>query len=137
MRRIDTFFVLTAAACLIGGVAMGIFMGVAHDFQLAPVHAHLNLLGWTSLALFGLVYRTWPSLSQSRIALAHFVLSAPSALVFPAGIYLSIAHHNPALAIGASLLWLAGAVAFFANLVRVFVFAAVAARAPEAREAMA
>jgi hypothetical protein len=47
------------------------------------------------------------------------------------------AHQNPALAIGASLLWLAGAVAFFANLLRVFVFAAVPVRASEAREAMA
>ena len=137
MRRIDTFFVLTAAACLIGGVAMGIFMGIAHDFQLAPVHAHLNLLGWASLALFGLVYKAWPALAQSRIALAHFALAAPSALVFPVGIYLSIAHQNPGLAIGASLLWLAGAVAFFANLLRVFVFAAAPARAPETREAMA
>ena len=137
MRRIDTFFVLTAAACLIGGVGMGIFMGIAHDFQFAPVHAHLNLLGWASLALFGLVYKAWPALAQSRLALAHFALSAPSALVFPAGIYLSIAHQSPALAIGASLLWLAGALAFFANLLRVFVFAAVPVRAPEAREAMA
>ncbi|HEX8666365.1 MAG TPA: hypothetical protein VF744_20295 [Beijerinckiaceae bacterium] len=137
MRRIDTFFVLTAAACLIGGVGMGIFMGIAHDFQFAPVHAHLNLLGWASLALFGLVYKAWPALAQSRIALAHFALAAPSALVFPVGIYLSIAHQNPGLAIGASLLWLAGAVAFFANLLRVFVFAAAPVRAPEAREAMA
>ena len=137
MLRTDTAFMLVASACLIVGVSMGIGMGVAHDFQFAPVHAHLNLLGWASLALFGLVYRAWPALAQSRLALAHFVLSAPSALVFPAGIYLSIAHQSPGLAIGASLLWLAGALAFFANLLRVFVFAAAPVRAPEAREAMA
>src|SRR3954447_17656919 len=137
MRHVDTSFILTAAVCLIGGVTMGIFMGIAHDFQFAPVHAHLNLLGWASLALFGLVYKAWPALSQSRIALAHFALSAPSALVFPIGIYLSIAHQNPGLAIGASLVWLLGAVLFLVNLLRVFVFAAVPVRAPEAREAMA
>ncbi|MFL5005018.1 MAG: hypothetical protein ACJ8DU_11470 [Microvirga sp.] len=137
MRHVDTSFILTATACLIGGVSMGIFMGIAHDFQFAPVHAHLNLLGWTSLALFGLVYKAWPALAHSRIALAHFAVSVPSALVFPVGIYLSIAHQSPGLAIGASLLWLMGVLLFFANLLRVFVFAAVPVRAPEAREAMA
>ena len=54
MRRIDLYFLILAALCLITGVVMGIGMGIAHDLQFAPVHAHLNLLGWTSLALFGL-----------------------------------------------------------------------------------
>src|SRR3954447_19609000 len=105
MRHVDTSFILTATACLIGGVSMGIFMGIAHDFQFAPVHAHLNLLGWTSLALFGLTYKAYPMLANSRIAFIHLALSGVSALVFPAGIYFSIAHGSPGLAIGASLLW--------------------------------
>ena len=136
MRRIDTFFVLTAAACLIGGVGMGIFMGIAHDFQFAPVHAHLNLLGWASLALFGLTYRAYPMLANSRIAVIHLAVSGVSALMFPAGIYFSVAHGAPGLAIGASLLWFVGAVLFFANLVRTFVFAPTV-RAPQSHRALA
>jgi hypothetical protein len=38
---------MTAAACMVAGTTMGI----THDFALAPGHAHLNLLGWASLAL--------------------------------------------------------------------------------------
>jgi hypothetical protein len=54
MPRLPLLFLATAAFCLVCGVGMGIAMGMAHDFHLAPVHAHLNLLGWTSLALMGL-----------------------------------------------------------------------------------
>jgi cbb3-type cytochrome oxidase subunit 1 len=130
MRRIDTSFLLLATACLIVGVSMGIGMGIAHDFQFAPVHAHLNLLGWASLALFGLVYKAYPQLAHSRLALAHFAASATSAVVFPFGIYFSIAHQTPGVAIGASLVWLLGAVLFLANLVRAFVIAPARIRSP-------
>jgi hypothetical protein len=136
MLRVDTAFLLIASACLIIGTSMGIAMGVAHDFQFAPVHAHLNLLGWASLALFGLTYRAYPMLANSRIALAHLALSGVSALIFPAGIYVSVAYGAPALAIGASLLWFVGAVLFFANLVRTFVFTPMV-RAPEPGRALA
>ncbi len=35
------------------GVAMGLHMGVTHDHTMTPVHAHINLLGWASMALIG------------------------------------------------------------------------------------
>ena len=136
MLRVDTAFLLIASACLIVGTSMGIAMGIAHDFQFAPVHAHLNLLGWASLALFGLTYKAYPMLANSRIALIHLAVSGVSALMFPAGIYFSVAHGAPGLAIGASLLWFVGAVLFFANLVRTFVFAPTV-RAPQSHRALA
>ena len=112
-------FLLLATTCLVAGVSMGIWMGIAHDFQFAPVHAHLNLLGWASLALFGLVYKAYPALGQSRLALAHFAASTTSAVAFPFGIYLAIAHQNVGLAIAASLLWLLGTLVFLSNLLRI------------------
>lgn len=118
MSRLPLLFMIAAASCMVCGVAMGIHMGMTHDFQLAPVHAHVNLLGWTSLALMGLTYRAWPELCRARTAAAmQFGLSAASALAFPFGIYLSIAHGAPALAISAALVWFAGAVLFLARLV--------------------
>ena len=50
----------------------------------SSVHTHINLVGWASLALFGVIYRLYPELAASRLALVHFWLSAPSAAVFPA-----------------------------------------------------
>ncbi len=123
MPKIDIAFILLAVICLIGGVSMGIVMGAAHDFQFVPVHAHLNLLGWTSLALFGLTYKAYPALKNSWLATAHLILSGSTAIIFPIGIYVSIAHQNPALAIGASFVALGGILIFLANLVRVLFFA--------------
>jgi hypothetical protein len=116
MARIDTAFLLVASACLIIGVSLGIYMGVKEDLQLVAVHTHVNLVGWTSLALFGVVYRLYPELGASRLARIQFWLSAPSALVFPVGIYLAQAHQIHAVVIATSLLWLLGALVFFVVL---------------------
>jgi hypothetical protein len=123
MPKIDISFILLAVVCLIGGVTLGIGMGAAHNFQFTPVHAHLNLLGWTSLALFGLIYKAYPALKNSWLANAHLIISGSTAFVFPIGIYVSIAHENPALAIAASFVALGGILIFLVNLVRVFFFA--------------
>jgi hypothetical protein len=116
-------FLTLAATCLVVGVCIGIGMGAAHNFQYAPVHAHVNLVGFVSLSLFGIVYKLYPELGQSRLAKAHLAVAAPAAIVFPVGIYVAIAHEAPGLAIGAAFLWLTGALLFLANLVRCFVLA--------------
>lgn len=117
MNRIDLKFLLLATLMLVTGVGLGIHMGIAHDFGLAPVHAHINLVGWASLALFGIVYRLYPEMAQSRLAGLHFILAAPAAVMFPAGIALSILAGRPIVAIVASLLWFAGVLLFLVNLV--------------------
>jgi cbb3-type cytochrome oxidase subunit 1 len=78
MARIDTAFLLLAGAFLIVGVCLGIYMDVNEDFQLVAIHTHVNLVGWASLALFGVIYRLSPELAASRLAQAQFWLSAPS-----------------------------------------------------------
>ena len=59
---------------LIIGMVMGMAMGATHNFTLRPVHAHVNLLGWTTLALAGLIYCVFPKAGESRLAKAHFWL---------------------------------------------------------------
>jgi cbb3-type cytochrome oxidase subunit 1 len=55
-------------------VAMGIGMGILQNFAVSSVHAHLNLLGWVSLALIGLIYRAYPQAGNTRLAGLHFWL---------------------------------------------------------------
>ena len=119
MKRYDLYFLVLAALCLVVGVSMGVFMGASHDFTLMPVHAHLNLLGLTSLALFGLVHRAYPQLGSFRSAKLHLALCAPSAVLLPAGIAVAVLTEQPGLAIAASLLWLAGCVVFLFQVVAV------------------
>jgi hypothetical protein len=118
VKNVDLKFLLLAAIMLTAGVGLGIRMGIVHDFSLAPVHAHINLVGWASLALFGIVYRLYPAMATSRLAGLHFILAAPSAVMFPVGIALSILAERPLVAIVASLLWFAGVLLFLANLIR-------------------
>jgi hypothetical protein len=56
------------------GVSWGIYMGATQTFTDIPVHAHLNLLGWVSLGLCGLIYANAPHLERSFLAKAHFWL---------------------------------------------------------------
>src|SRR5262249_46645651 len=96
------------------GVCLGLYMSINDDLHLLAVHAHVNLVGWASLAVFALAHRSFPQLAASRLAPAHLCLSAPRALVMPFGIYLAQTHNILWLLIGASLLGLAGAVVFLA-----------------------
>lgn len=59
---------------LIVGIGLGIAMGASQNFTLRPVHAHVNLLGFTVLALAGLIYSVYPQAGASRLARLHFWL---------------------------------------------------------------
>lgn len=117
MSRLPLIFIAAAATCLSAGVAMGLYMGIVHDFSLAPVHAHTNLVGWTSLGLMGLTLRAWPQLAEGRLAVAQLVISVGSAFAFPAGIYFAVTQDAPGLAIGAGLAWFAGVLLFLGRIV--------------------
>ena len=69
-----TLWLRLAVLYLIVGVGLGIAMGASENFTLRPVHAHLNLLGWTTLALAGLIYSVYPDAGRSRLAAIHFWL---------------------------------------------------------------
>lgn len=56
------------------GVLMGLTMGIIHDFRLTSVHAHFNLLGWVSMALFGLIYHFYPNAAETMLAKIQFWL---------------------------------------------------------------
>ncbi len=53
------------------GMAWGIHMAMSEDHTAMPAHAHLNLLGWVSLFLFGIFYHLHPATDRSRTALVQ------------------------------------------------------------------
>ena len=58
-----------AVLFVIAGMAMGIGMAATQNHAIMPAHAHLNLLGWVSLFLFGIYYERRPALDASRFAM--------------------------------------------------------------------
>ncbi len=67
-------FLRLAVIYLLIGVTLGIVMSAGSDYTFRPVHAHLNLLGWASMGLFGLWYRMVPAAAETRLAKVHFWL---------------------------------------------------------------
>jgi len=57
---------------LLAGTTFGVIMGMTQTFQYAPVHAHINLLGWATLALTGIIYKLYPAAAGSRLGKVHF-----------------------------------------------------------------
>ena len=70
--RLARLWILLGACYLIVGVSFGIGMSAMEKFQFAPVHAHINLLGWATMALTGLIYGRFPKAGGSRLGVIHF-----------------------------------------------------------------
>ena len=51
------FCFVVASLAALGGMSLGVWMGMSENFTLAPAHAHLNLLGWVTMSLYGLYHR--------------------------------------------------------------------------------
>src|SRR5689334_5811531 len=83
-----------AAIYLAIGVTMGIGMGITQQFSLAPVHAHVNLLGWASLGIMGIIYRVYPAAAQTRLASIHFWMHNLGLPVFMVGLALMLTGHE-------------------------------------------
>ncbi|MEF2966769.1 cytochrome-c oxidase [Paenibacillus sp. M1] len=54
------------------GVLLGMYMSMAHDYTLASVHVHVNLLGWASFALAGIIYWLFPKAGASLLGKIQF-----------------------------------------------------------------
>lgn len=128
---------LKFAACyLLVGVWMGLVMGMTKQFQLAPVHAHVNLLGWVTLALAGLIYHAYPRAAATRLAQWHFWLHNIGLVAGMTGLAFLLsgrAHAEPAVAFGSALL-VAAITLWVINLLRALGREDVAAH-PEYRDA--
>jgi cbb3-type cytochrome oxidase subunit 1 len=115
MMSIASLFFRTAVLIAIAGIMLGIFMGMNQDFRLAHMHAHLNLLGWVSFAIFGGYYALVPQAADSVLPKVHYTFSLVGLLTFMAGltsIGLETEAKLVALAIVGSLLILLGFVTF-------------------------
>jgi hypothetical protein len=97
------------------GVSLGIYMGIFQDHALAPVHVHLNLIGWVSLFLFGLFYKAHAA-ANSFLATVQVALTAIGYIIMLSGLAGLILSGSPIffpLAVSGSLLVWAGFALFF------------------------
>lgn len=117
MRGIGLLFFASGVVYVILGMLWGIHMGIAQDFTLAPAHAHLNLVGFVTMALAGIFYHLTPRAARSLLARVHFALATLGVWMMVPGIALALTGGGEGLAIAGSLATLAGMLVFLANLV--------------------
>ena len=109
-----------AAFYLVAGVTMGIVMGITREFVLAPVHAHVNLLGWATLAIMGVIYHAYPAAGETRLATVHFWIHNTALPVFMVGLGFALTGHEAFLpmAIAGAMGVAIGIVVFAVNIWR-------------------
>lgn len=90
MPRISQWFIGTAVIYVIVGMIGGIIMGAKQDFTLAPAHAHLNLIGWVSLALMGFYYNANREKAESRLATIQFWVSTIGLWIMIPGLVMTL-----------------------------------------------
>ncbi len=118
--RVAYFCFFTAILAALAAMILGVYMGVVQDFTLAPAHAHANLLGWVTMALYGLYHRTSPQ-PDSRLAWAQAGFGAAGFALMSGGLGLYLATHDEALVgltIAGSLLAITSMLLFLAVVVR-------------------
>jgi hypothetical protein len=75
MSRISIAFFGAAVLYALSGMTLGIVMGASGDHSMAPLHAHINLLGWASLAVMGAFYGIAGERTPTKLAWANFAVS--------------------------------------------------------------
>jgi cbb3-type cytochrome oxidase subunit 1 len=128
MPQVAQLFFKTAVVFLIVGIAMGLHMSMSGNHDTIGAHAHTNLLGWVTSALFGGYYALNPAKAQSKLAMIHFWVYTLGVAAMVPSLYMFLkgfAAMEPLVAI-TSLVTFAG----------VIVFAVVVFKAPVPRTEM-
>jgi hypothetical protein len=107
-----------AVLFVLAGMVWGLQMAISDDHSAFPAHAHLNLLGWVSLFLFGIYYRLNPALDASRAAIVQVGIWCIGTVIMVIGVGLVHTGHqsgDPIAAVGAIMVFVG--MAHFAWLV--------------------
>ena len=118
MRDTAFVFFLSAVICVLAGMIWGLQMAISEDHLLAPAHAHLNLVGWATLALFGIYYRLTPAANGTRLSRIHAGIAILGVVVMVPGIALVVEGGTPAVAAVGAILSLSSMVIFLITVLR-------------------
>ncbi|MCX8568770.1 MULTISPECIES: hypothetical protein [Hyphomicrobiales] len=120
MPNIAKMYFLTAICFLVAGILVGLKMSIAHDYSATGAHAHINLLGWVTMAIFGTFHALNPHGAGSRLAKVQYYVYTGGVIVMTPALYLLLTGTpslEPVVAIS-SLVVFAGVLMFGAIIFR-------------------
>jgi hypothetical protein len=106
MPFISNLFFKTAIVFLIIGVAIGLQMSISGDHTVFGAHAHLNLLGWVTSAIFGGYYALNPAKAAGRWPIAHYAVYTLGIVIMIPSLYMLLRGNvafEPGVAVGSIL----------------------------------
>ena len=107
MPRVSAAFFMTGALCLLIGMCWGMGMAMTENFVLAPAHAHLNLLGWVTMSIYGGFYALTQNSMSPRLAWINYGLATLGvAIMIPTlAVFLTTGNQalGPVIGIGGAL----------------------------------
>ncbi len=108
--NISRGFLVMGAVYLVVGIVLGSYMGGSGDHTLAPVHAHINLLGFALMTVFGFGYRMIPGLAEGTLPKVHFWLHQIGTLGLLLGLFAMMSGRVEGATIGPVFPLLEGAI---------------------------
>lgn len=72
MPVVSQLYFKTAIVFLVIGIMMGLQMSITGTHNVIGAHAHTNLLGWVTMALFGTYFALVPEKARSRLAMIQY-----------------------------------------------------------------
>ena len=118
MKNIAYHFFLAGVVSVTLGMVWGIQMSATGDHRLSAAHAHLNLIGWATFALFGVYYLMTPAAARSRLAAVHLALALGGLVLIVPGIVMALSERGDLLAKLGSVLTLASMLVFLVTVLR-------------------
>ena len=93
-------FIVLGAVYLIVGVLLGMYMGGSGDHSLVGLHAHINLLGFTLMTVFGVLYAVFPASAEGTLPKVHFYCHQAGTLILVIGLYFVLSNPEGAASMG-------------------------------------
>lgn len=112
MKGVALAFFGTGVIAVTGGMIWGIIMAASGDHTLAGAHAHLNLVGWVTMALFGIYYHLNPHMASHVLARIHYPVALAGLVIMVPGIVQAIRETGETLVKIGSILTLASMLIF-------------------------
>ncbi|WP_338720333.1 hypothetical protein [Devosia sp. XK-2] len=114
MPSLANLYFRTAILFLIAGISLGIHMSVSGNHAVVGAHAHINLLGWVTSALFGAYLALNPAKATGLLPRLQYGIYVLGVLTMGISLYVMLSGNpgiEPVVAIS-SLVTFAGVLLF-------------------------
>lgn len=90
MKIVLAIFFAASALCGVIGMCWGLQVSLSGDFILGAAHAHLNLSGFLTLAVYGSFYSGNADAAQTFLVRVHCVLAIVVISIFTLGVAMAV-----------------------------------------------